>query len=201
MRIGYEGARVGERWPDATAFGAWYSLHDGFGRTAVASAGRRRVLTMTTLAPATRDQTFSSLVHTRRPFRDVDFSVSVRTVRQLRHPAPNPWEVGWILWRYTDNKHFYSFIVKPDGWELAKQDAAYRGSQRFLAYSYARRFPIGRSYRIRVRHVGNTITVWVDGTRIVRFTDRARPYRSGAIALYAEDSSVRYTAVYVRRGR
>ncbi len=25
--------------------------------------------------------------------------------------------------RYTDNAHFYSFIGKPDGWGLAKEDA------------------------------------------------------------------------------
>ena len=58
-----------------------------------------------------------------------------------------------MLWRYTDNEHFYSFIVKPDGWELAKQDATYPGKQRFLAYSYARSFPTGAAYRVRVRHV------------------------------------------------
>jgi hypothetical protein len=39
----------------------------------------------------------------------------------------------------------------------------------------------------------NTIAVWVGGVRIVRFTDRERSYRSGSIALYAEDSSVWYS--------
>ena len=77
----------------------------------------------------------------------------LRTVAQLRRPTPNPGEVAWVLWRYTDNQHFYSFIVKPNGFELAKQDKAYRGSQRFLVVSYARRFPTGAAYRVRVRHV------------------------------------------------
>ena len=152
-RIGFQGAPVGKRWVDATAFGAWYSLHDGFGRTQVESTARGPVLTLTTRAPASPDTTFSSLVHTRRAFEDVDFSLSLRTVAQLRRPTPNPWEVAWVLWRYTDNEHFYSFIVKPNGFELAKQDKAYRGSQRFLAVSYSRLFPTGAAYRVRVRHV------------------------------------------------
>lgn len=41
----------------------------------------------------------------------------------------------------------------------------------------------------------------VDGIRLVRFTDRERPYRSGSIALYAEDSCVRYGPVELRSVR
>jgi len=199
LQLGFDANPIAEPWVDATAFGAWYSLHDGFGRTQVARAGNGRLLTLRTRAPATAAETFSSLVHTRRTFHDVDFSVTVRTTAQLRQPEANPWEVGWVLWRYTDNRHFYSFIVKPNGWELAKQDGAYNGSQRFLAVSYASSYPVGQAYRIRVRHVGRTVTVWVDGTRIVRYTDRERPYASGSIALYAEDSAVRYSPVLLRR--
>jgi Domain of Unknown Function (DUF1080) len=197
-RIGFEEARVGKPWPDDTTFGAWYSLHNGFGLTQIESNDAARTLTLTTRAPEVATETYSSLVHTRRTFGDVDFTVSLRTVAQLRRPVPNPWEVAWVLWRYTDNQHFYSFIVKPNGWELAKQDVSYRGSQRFLAYSDERLFPVGQTYRIRVQHVGNTISVWVDDVRIVRFTDRERPHRSGSIALYAEDSSVRYSPVALR---
>ena len=200
-RIGFEGAPIGEPWPDDTAYGAWYSLHNGFGRTQVEWSGATRIVTLTTRAPEGEVDTYSSLVHTRRSFGDIDFTVSLRTVAQLRRPAANPWEVAWVLWRYSDNQHFYSFIVKPNGWELAKQDVVYRGSQRFLAYSYERSYPIGRTYEIRVQHIGDTITVWVDDVRIVRFTDRERPYRSGSIALYAEDSSVWYSPVALRSGR
>lgn len=195
VQIGFAAAPLAEPWPDATSIGPWYSLHDGFGRTQVERSGHGRVLTLRTRVPETPDETFSSLVRTRRTLGDVDFSLTLRTAAQLRPSAPNPWEVGWVLWRYTDNAHFYSFIVKPNGWELAKQDAAYDGSQRFLAYSYARAYPAGRPYRIRIRHVRHTVTVWVDGHRIVRFTDRERPYRSGSIALYAEDAAVSYSPV------
>jgi hypothetical protein len=43
------------------------------------------------------------------------------------------------------------------------------------------------------------ITVWVDGQPIVSFTDRERPYRSGSIALYAEDAVALYQPVVPRR--
>ena len=72
---------------------------------------------------------------------DLDFTIRLRTLAQRRRGQPNPWEVGWLLWRYTDNDHFYSFIVKPNGFELGKQDPAYPGRQRFLAYAYAPAFP------------------------------------------------------------
>ena len=199
LHLGFDGAPIGAPWLDATAFGHWYSLHDGFGRTQVEPAGAGRVLSLRTRQPASASETFSSLVRTRQAFGNVDFDVAVRTVAQLRQPHANPWEVGWLLWRYTDNTHFYSFIVKPNGWELAKQDSAYKGSQRFLAVSYAHSYPVGRQYRIRVRHVGATIIVWVDGVRIVRYTDRERPYSTGSIALYAEDAAVRYGPVALHR--
>jgi hypothetical protein len=198
-QLGFDAIPIAKPWVDATAFGAWYSLHDGFGRTQVEPAGKGRVLTLQTRAPATAAETFSSLVRTRRGFRDVDFAVTVQTTAQLRRPA-NPWEVGWVLWRYTDNSHFYSFIVKPNGWELAKQDGAYNGSQRFLEVSYGHSYPVGRPYRIRVRHIGASVIVWVDGVMVVRYTDRERPYSSGSIALYAEDSAVRYSPVLLHRG-
>jgi hypothetical protein len=38
----------------------------------------------------------------------------------------------------------------------------------------------------------------VDGVRLVRFTDREHQYRFGSIALYAEDSAVRYSPLELR---
>jgi 3-keto-disaccharide hydrolase len=196
--IGFGGAPVGEPWPDDKTYGEWYSLHNGFGLTQVELSGGVRFLTMATRAATTDGETYSSLVRTTRSFGDVDFTLNLLTTGQLRSPAPNPWEVAWVLWRYTDNHHFYSFIVKPNGWELAKEDPAYPGSQRFLASSSVSSFPIGHTYHVRVRQVADTITVWVDGLRLARFTDRERPYRSGSIALYAEDSAVRYSQLELR---
>ena len=43
------------------------------------------------------------------------------------------------------------------------------------------------------------MTVWVDGVRRASYVDRERPYGSGSIALYAEDSTVLYGPIRLSR--
>ena len=43
------------------------------------------------------------------------------------------------------------------------------------------------------------MTVWVDGVRCASYVDRERPYGSGSIALYAEDSTVLYGPIRLSR--
>ena len=71
---------------------------------------------------------------------------------------PNPWEVGWLLWCFSpdpthpydpsptsnSNFRFYAITLKPNGWEVSKQDPSYKGGQRFLESNDAkdpRKFP------------------------------------------------------------
>ena len=86
------------------------------------------------------------------------FSANIVTTKQLRNPdntpptkdnptsRPNPWEVGWLLWCFSpdpthpydpsptsnSNFRFYALCLKPNGWEVSKQDPSYKGGQRFL---------------------------------------------------------------------
>lgn len=86
------------------------------------------------------------------------FSANIVTTAQLRSPdntpptpqnpdsKPNPWEVGWLLWCFSpdpthpydpsptsnSNFRFYALCLKPNGWEVSKQDPSYKGGQRFL---------------------------------------------------------------------
>ena len=98
------------------------------------------------------------------------FSANIVTTAQLRNPAntpptegnpdskPNPWEVGWLLWCFSpdpthpydpsptsnSNFRFYALCLKPNGWEVSKQDPSYKGGQRFLksnAQEDPRKFP------------------------------------------------------------
>ena len=98
------------------------------------------------------------------------FSANIVTTAQLRSPdntpptpqnpdsKPNPWEVGWLLWCFSpdpthpydpsptsnSNFRFYALTLKPNGWEVSKQDPAYPGGQRFLksnAQDDPRKFP------------------------------------------------------------
>ena len=98
------------------------------------------------------------------------FSANIVTQKQLRNKdntpptpsnptsEPNPWEVGWLLWCFSpdpthsydpsptsnSNFRFYALTLKPNGWEVSKQDPSYKGGQRFLksnADTDPRKFP------------------------------------------------------------
>ena len=103
------------------------------------------------------------------------------------------------MWHYTDDHHVYSIVLKPNGWELGKEDPAYPGAQRFLATGTVPSFPIGVQRVVRVRQIQSTISVWVDGRRLTTVTDRERPYTEGRVGLYTEDASVIFDNVVVRR--
>jgi Domain of Unknown Function (DUF1080) len=182
----------------ATALGPgrpWRLAYDGFG-SALSSAqhGVTRI-TLQPARPASRMQTHAALVLSRETWRDLAAEIRLRTNSQLRRPHPNPWEVGWILWHYTSDQHFYYIALKPNGWELGKADPGYPGDQRFLATAPHPVFPPGRWYTVRVTQRGDGMEVDVDGRRLVRFTDRQDPYRSGQVGLYTEDASVTFQPV------
>jgi hypothetical protein len=197
--IGFAATRLDMPWQPGASYGPWYSVYTGFGLTRVVrTPAGTRALSLSPRKAAKATETYAALVRTKQTWDDVDFLTRMRTVAQLRTPRANPWETGWIIWHYGGHAHFYYFVPKPNGWELGKEDPAYPGSQRYLATSGKPRFPVGNWYRVRVRQQSATITIWVDGKRITTFTDRAHPYRSGAIALYTEDAAVLYGAVSVR---
>ena len=180
------------QWKEGEVRGPWRLEYHGYGTV---SSGRDTVR----LAPASAREpgvTHGSLVTSRRTYRDVDVTALMRTDRQLRTgSAPNPWESAWLLWHHTDDLHFYALALKPNGWELSKEDPAYPGAQRYLATGSTPRFPIGSTARVRVRQQGATIRVEVDGRHLVTYTDRERPYRAGSIGLYTEDAAVTFTRV------
>jgi hypothetical protein len=174
-----------QRWRDGTAHGPWLAVYDGHGRTAYADG----VITLAPRAARSPDATHAGLVVSMREYEHVDYVLTMRTVKQLRRPDPNPWEAGWAVWHYRDNRHFYYFTLKPNGWELGKVDPAYPGGQRFLATGEE---PAGftQNRRVRVRHIDNRMQVWVDGRPVVTFRDVERPYPRGSVGFYSEDAVV-----------
>lgn len=186
---------AGSEWSDSSTHGFWKAVFDGYGRVGIERAGSK-VLSLRPRASDTRSETHAALVVSRRRFDDLDMRMRMKTVDQLRAGKPNPWEVAWSLWQYTDNTHFYYLILKPNGWELGKADPAYPGAQRFLATG-SKRFPIGQWHSVRVRQVGRTMTVWANGQKLTRFVDRQRPYKSGSIGVYNEDAKTFFDDVAV----
>lgn len=194
----FEAHTPGRAWADGRSYGRWQAVYNGYGKTAVGADRTGRHLSLSPRRAKTLKHTHAGLVTTAQVFRDLDVSVRVRTVSQHR-ATPNTWEVPWLLWHYRDDEHFYSVILKPNGWELGKEDPAYPGAQRYLRTGGSPRFALNREHTVRVRQQGSRITVWANGRLLTTFVDRERPYGSGRVGLYSEDARVTFDNVVVRR--
>ena len=198
---------AGNCLPDGTSFGPWTVVFAGFGCVKIETDGVNQWLHAVPKVP-TGGNTHSALIvgpsfssATSTASSTLTYDVNVKTIDQTRaggRKAPRPWEVGWVVWHYTDNDHFYYFIPKTNGWELGKRDPAYIGGQRFLATGTSPTFPIGQQYAVHItQDASNTMTASVNGVLLTTFTDFERPYTSGKIGLYTEDAHVHFDDVSV----
>jgi hypothetical protein len=182
---------AGVYYPDGATFGPWQTIFNGYGKVGVASDGANQYLDDEPRQSTSPSQTSSCLVVGPATSGSLTLQGQLFTAQQLRIGSPpNPWEVAWVLWNYTDNQHFYYFTPKTNGWELGKEDPAYPGNQRYLATGSAPQFPIGQWYNFKVVQSANKITVYINGLQIVTYTDTRTPYTAGKIGLYNEDSHV-----------
>ena len=181
--------------PARAAGRAWRVVYNGYGAVLVTTRHGADIVALRPARPSGSTSSHAALVLSRRSWRNMAVTVKVRTVQQLRRPQPNPWEVGWLLWHYSDDQHFYYLALKPNGWELGKEDPAYPGNQRYLATGSSPDFPLGRWYLVGIRQDGAAIDVTVDGRSLVRVTDSQDPYLAGRIGLYAEDASATFQLV------
>jgi hypothetical protein len=189
---------VGGCYPDGSTFDVWKFVYNGYGCNAFVSANSNTMLVEQPKASTSPSETHAALVVGPAVIGDFKLDLLSATVRQLRSgSAPNPWEVGWVLWHYADDTHFYYFAPKPNGWELGKEDPGYPGAQRFLATASSPSFPIGTWYHIGIEQTGTTIRVSVNDQVIATVTDSERPYSSGNIALYSEDAEVYFDNISI----
>ncbi|MBI3547520.1 MAG: fibronectin type III domain-containing protein [Elusimicrobia bacterium] len=183
---------------DGATFGPWTSVFSGYGCVKIVAEGGKRWLREAPAASQSTSETHSSLVMGPAFSGPISLSLNVKTNAQLRrNSAPNPWEVAWIGWNYTDNDHFYYFYPGTGGWELGKRDPAYPGGQRFLATGPTT-FPIGAVYSVVItQNAQNQITLVVNGQTLAAFTDTERPYSAGRLVLYNEDADVQFADISV----
>ena len=189
------GSRQYRRWRDGSSHGRWRAVFDGQGMTGTQNGS----ILLRPREPQSQTDTHASLVVSRDFYHDVHYRVQVRTTSRLRRPVPNPWEVAWVVWSYTDQRHFYYLTLKPNGWELGKRDPAYPGGQRFLGTGQPV-FPPGRWYEVSITQRGATLTVKVNGRPLTVQTDGERPYAQGAVGCYAEDAEAEFRSFSARSG-
>ncbi|MGW2254706.1 calcium-binding protein [Kitasatospora sp. NPDC001660] len=191
VRGGGDGEPVGP-WADGSVHGPWRSVFNGHGE----NAGLHNGLSLFPKPSRTAEETHAGLIVSTQQYQDMDLQARMRTVAQLRTPTPNPWEVPWLVWAYSDPEHFYYIILKPNGWELGKRDPAYPGGQRFLATD-SERFPVGRWSGVKVAQRGAHLEVSVDGKDLVAYEDQEHPYLGGSIGAYTEDARVVFSDIAV----
>lgn len=179
---------------DGATSGEWFVRFAGYGCAAVGTVADAVVLALRPAVATAAAETHATMI-LGPAATAASVSLRVRaellTERQLRSgSAPNAWEVGWLVWHYADDDHFYYLIAKPNGWELGKRDPLYPGGQRFLATGSEPRFPVGVWHELSVAQHGSTITVRAGGVHLTTFDDAERPYTSGRVGVYSEDAAV-----------
>jgi hypothetical protein len=177
----------------------WRVVYDGYGKVGVEETEKGgKVHYLSPMRPERPEETHAALKTTIARHHDLQLTMRVRTVRQLRQRStPNPWETAWIIWHYQDDRHFYYLTLKPNGWEIGKRDPAYPGGQRFLVSDKLPIYYFNTWYDIRIVQVGDTMAVWVNGQPLTRFTDSQSPYSEGQVGLYAEDACAQFADVRV----
>jgi hypothetical protein len=178
----------------------WRVVYDGYGKVGVEETENgEQVHYLSPMRPERPEETHAALKITEKRYRDLQMTLRVRTIRQLRQRTnPNPWETAWVVWHYQDDGHFYYLTLKPNGWEIGKRDPAYPGGQRFLASDKVPIYYFNTWYDIRVVQVGSTMAVWVNGLPLTRFTDDQSPYTEGHVGLYAEDAYAQFADIQVQ---
>jgi hypothetical protein len=169
----------------ASQWTTWYDAPAAFDASGV---------TLSSPVAASPDETYSTLVTSKKTWRDQTFSLTMTTLEQRRTgSAPNPWEVGWVMFRFRDLANYYWFVMTTDGFELGKKQGS--DKQIFLVTGDLPRVTIGVRRRVQVRTQGARIRVVVDGTSVVDFTDPDPLLGPGSVGLYEEDSTVRVESV------
>lgn len=183
--------------------GYWYCLWLGYGSGNVFGGE----ISLKPKASTTALETHSALLRSEFVLgQDWDISVKMTTDRQLRTrkvrnkqaPAPNPWEVAWLVADMVeDGSAGLYFILKTNGVELG----AYRetGEQMFLFTASAPQNRIGTGYLCRLVKSGSRITAFVNGQQVAAAPlDVLGDWPLGdRIGLYTEDAAVRFGPVSV----
>ena len=184
--------------------GKWKNVYNGFGSSGVEIADGSHVFFLKPRASTSSADTQAALVRSTNSFCNFVVDFDTKTVKQLRQNSPpNPWEVGWFVFRYTDTFHFYTFLVKPNGIELEKKDCDTCTNsvdgQQFLVTKDFPTLHLNKWMHWRISAIGNHIQISVDGTKVIDYIDKTMSPKlsAGNIAMYSEDAYARYDNVHL----
>jgi hypothetical protein len=184
--------------------GKWQNVYSGSGSTGVNDSGGTNVFYLSPKIVQTSNDTQASLVKSTATFCNFVLNFDIKTVKQLRqNSAPNPWEVGWIIFRYTDEFHYYWFRIATDGINLGKKDCDTCSNsvdgQEFLVTKDNPTLNLNSWIHWRINAFGNHFQIFADQNKLVDYIDNnmSSKLSSGNIAMYSEDAYVLYDNIKV----
>lgn len=186
----------------------WVVQYTGYGRAGIREGTDGGVYSMYPRTSTNPNETHAVLVRSTNKFSDFKLKADVMTEKQLRENSPpNPWEVAWIFFRYSDTFHYYWFSLKPNGIELGKKSCNRCNDpvdgQIILFTAALPTLKLGQWSQWTIEAKGNHIIVSIDGNEVVDYIDRSMSskLRSGEVALYTEDARVAFDNVHLARHR
>ena len=195
------GYTIDANWGEGTTVGSWFVNFLGLGYARVVNAGSPRL----ELCPGDVDvvggTTRATLVTTTDVFTgDIQVSVDMLLIAQLRNTAPNAWESPWLIWHCTSSAGIPTganyLALKTNGWELGLILGG--DAQAFIATGALP--TVSAAFQtVRIRQVSKTVEVFIGGVQLdLSVTGGGSPitdsrfYTSGNVGLYTEDAQVQF---------
>lgn len=192
-------ARVVSSYQTGTWGSAQFTeLWNGYGYTNWTNG----LLTMSPEVATSPSETHSSFVlSTTRLTQPYHVHAHMTTTAQLRTgSSPNPWEVGWIAFGYTNGKFKY-LILKPDGHGIELGESLGNNGQNFLWTSPFGQssFPINQARDIDLIARNNVLTVNVNGATVLTYKISSKDMLglAGKVGFYTEDATVQVSNISV----
>jgi hypothetical protein len=191
--------------------GKWSDMFNGYGSTGTSTTGTNRDCHYfeQPKSSTTFLETHASLTRSTQAFGDFSMNIKMDTQQQLRQNNPGKaWEVGWIMWHWTDDFHQYSFLIKKSGIQLEKKDNNEQCSacEIYLITAPTPVVQFGHWYDISITVTGSStltprIQITMDGVKLIDYVDNRVPnshqLMSGYMTMYDEDALVWFDDVNI----
>lgn len=179
----------------------FYELWNGYGYTAWSGG----TLTLSPEAALSPGETHSAFVlSTKRLKQPYRIHARMVTTAQLRQGSqPNPWEVGWFVFGYTNGRFKY-LVLKPNGYGIELGESLGNNAQNFLYTSPVGQldFPVNQAQDVDLVARNNILTVIVNGVTVLTYKMTAKDVLGlgGNMGFYTEDATVQVSNIQVIQG-
>lgn len=130
-------------------------------------------------------KTSASLVVTTQSWGDIELTIPMRTMKQLRYPTGDRWEVAWLMWHFNTAgykltekgahfHHYYITIYNDGTLEFGRKDNNTQTEHQYFltpANTPKAIFTLGKFNLMKVRQIANHITIWIDGKQMIDLVD------------------------------